>query len=117
MKLISLIAGVVLLGSATLPAQSGEKLGEAKFWVRGNCPACEKRIETTLKKIDGVKEADWDQESGDVTVTFDAAKTDEDALEQAVATAGHATKRYDAVKENHDKLPGCCQEGYGKHID
>lgn len=92
-------------------------VAEATFWVRGNCGSCEKRIERTLKKIDGVSEAEWDQESGDVTVTFDPAKTNQDALETAVAEVGHATKKYEADEEKHDSLPKCCREGFGKHND
>jgi len=85
--------------------------------VRGNCGSCEKRIERTLEKIDGVTDAEWDQESGEVTVSFDATKTDQETLEKAVAAVGHATKKHEAVKETHDKLPACCREGYEKHTD
>ena len=117
MKFLSLIAGVALLGSTALYAQDEAKAGEAKFWVRGNCGSCEKRIEKTLEKIDGVKDAEWDFDSGEVTVSFDPAKTNQEALEKAVAAVGHATKNHEAVKATHDKLPKCCREGYEKHID
>ncbi len=117
MKFLSLIAGAAILGSAALYAGEQENTSEAKFWVRGNCGSCEKRIERTLEKVDGVEDAEWDQESGEVTVSFDASKTNQEALEEAVASVGHATKSHEAVKETHDKLPACCREGYGKHRD
>lgn len=89
----------------------------AEFWVRGNCGSCEKRIEKTLKKIDGVQKAEWDQESGNVKVTFDDALTNQETMEESLAKAGHATKEHKADKKVHDKLPKCCREGEEKHND
>lgn len=107
------IAAVLSIGS--LFAQ--ETIAETTFWVRGNCPSCEKRIEKTLKKIDGVQEAEWDQESGNVKVTYDSAQTNQESMEKAVAAVGHATKEHKADQVVHDKLPKCCREGYDKHHD
>lgn len=107
------IAAVLFVGS--LFAQ--EPIVETTFWVRGNCPTCEKRIEKTLGKIDGVQETSWDLESGDVTVTFDSTQTNQETMEKAVAAVGHATKKHEADEDAHDKLPKCCREGYKKHYD
>lgn len=117
MKLFSFIVGVLLLSSAAVFAGEQGKSEEVTFWVRGNCGSCEKRIERTLEKIDGVKDAEWDDESGNVTVSFDPAKTNQEAMEKAVAAVGHATKNHKAEKAAHDKLPSCCKEGHEKHHD
>lgn len=113
MKKIAILVGVFVLSS--FAAQAAEKTAE--FWVRGNCGSCEKRIEKTLKKIDGVKDAEWDQESGNVKVKFDDALTNQEAMEKALANVGHATKEHKADKAGHDKLPKCCREGAEKHHD
>lgn len=115
MKKFWLLALILVLAPAFIQAQ--ETIVDATFWVRGNCGSCEKRIEKTLKKVDGVTEAEWDQESGNVTVKFDPEKTNQEALELAVAKAGHATKNHEADEENHADLPKCCREGFQKHTD
>lgn len=94
-----------------------ETIVETTFWVRGNCPGCEKRIEKALKNVDDVQKAEWDQDSGNATVAYDSTETNQDAMEQAVAAVGYATKNHKADKAAHDKLPKCCREGYEKHID
>lgn len=101
------------LVASSFAAQAAEKTVE--FWVRGNCGSCEKRIEKTLKKMDGVEKASWNEESGNVTVTFDDARTNQEAMEEALAKVGHATKTHKADKAGHDKLPKCCREGAEKH--
>lgn len=118
-KFLTLIAAVAMVGSVSLTAQEQqtEKAGETTFWVRGNCGSCEKRIEKTLENVEGVEDAEWDWDSGNVTVSFDPAKTNRDTLEKAVAHVGHATKKYKANEKNHDKLPACCREGYKRHQD
>lgn len=113
MKKITILLFAFIVSSFV--AQAAEKTAE--FWVRGNCGSCEKRIEKTLKKIDGVKEAEWDQETGNVKVTFDDALTNQEAMEKSLANVGHATKEHKADKKGHDKLPKCCREGEDKHDD
>lgn len=102
---------------APVLSQAHETSTNATFWVRGNCPSCEKRIEKTLKKVDGVTEAEWDQESGNVTVAFDPEKTNQEALEVAVAKVGHGTKNHESDQKSHDALPKCCRTGFDKHTD
>lgn len=78
------------------------------FKVYGNCGMCEKRIEKAAK-IDGVSNADWNDETGLITVSFDASKTSLDKVHKAIAEVGHDTDKEKAADEVYKKLPGCCK--------
>ena len=44
-----------------------------------------------------------------MTVVFDAAKTDAQKVEIAIATIGHDTQTQKASDEAYNKLPSCCK--------
>lgn len=79
-----------------------------KLKVSGNCDMCKARIEKAAK-IDGVTKAEWDKKDKTLTVTFDPAKTNMDAIGKKVAAAGHDNDKAKATDKAYDKLPGCCQ--------
>jgi len=77
------------------------------FKVWGKCDMCKARIEKTVK-AEGVTNASWDEKTQLLTVTFDPAKTNEDALSKKLASIGHDTEKYKAPDDVYAKLPGCC---------
>lgn len=106
MKTTNLIIVIMLLGITSLFAQS---VKTEKFTVKGNCGMCESRIEKAAKAVDGVSSADWDQESKEISVSFDETKTDPVKIQKAIAKAGHDTDKYKAEDKTYEALPGCCQ--------
>ena len=58
-------------------------------------PALQKPVGTKTQKM--------------LQVEFDAAVSNTDVIEQAIAKVGHDTKNHKAAKETYDGLPGCCQ--------
>ncbi|MBV6271695.1 heavy-metal-associated domain-containing protein [Alcaligenaceae bacterium CGII-47] len=54
-----------------------------------SCPSCIKKIESTLLKVDGVREAKVLFHSGRVRVEFDSSATSADALEHTVTRLGY----------------------------
>lgn len=89
------------------------EVGEASFFVAGNCGMCRARIEKTAKKTEGVLLAIWDEDTKMLDLKFDAstAKTAdiEAAVAQAIATSGHDTKTAKADDKVYKSLPGCCK--------
>jgi len=77
--------------------------------VGGSCGMCEDRIEGTLNKLDGVKEANYDLEKQILMVKFDSDKINSDKIQTALADAGHDTPMHKATTEKYDSLPGCCK--------
>ena len=106
MKTKSIFTGlmIALVGISSVFAQSKTE----KFKVLGNCEMCEKRIESAAKGFDGVKSADWDKTTKEITVEFDQSKTSLDAIHKAIAKAGHDTDRVKAEDKVYNDLPSCC---------
>ena len=70
-----------------------ETLTKAQFKVSGNCEMCKERIETAAKSGSGVAAAEWNVESKILRVNFDGSKTNSDAIQKAIAKAGHDTRK------------------------
>ncbi len=100
--LISLIMMMISIGAF---AESKTK----EFKVYGNCGMCEDRIEKAANSVDGVTEADWNKETKMIKVTYDNQKSDINAIQKAIAKAGHDTGKHRAKDETYKNLPGCCQ--------
>lgn len=82
---------------------------KATFGVRGNCGMCKSTIEKAANAIEGISKADWDKEKKKMDVAFDASKTNEMAIHNAIAASGYDTEKVAANEEAYSNLPGCCQ--------
>ena len=98
--------GVSMLMSC---GSDNKSLTTAEFKVYGNCGMCEKRIEGSLNGKDGIGEADWDQNTKMITVTYDSAKMDENKIKAKIAGVGYDTETHRAKESVYSELPGCCQ--------
>ena len=113
MKTVKLFLAIVLLASfgvtslaqTTTKSTTQQKTETFKVW--GKCDMCKTRIEKTVK-AEGVTNADWDTKTQMLTVTFDPAKTNINALGKKLASVGHDTEKYKAPDDVYAKLPGCC---------
>lgn len=54
------------------------------------CPSCVKKIENTVKKIDGVDDVAVMFNSGRVKVAFDEGRTDVASIEETIERLGYA---------------------------
>lgn len=79
-----------------------------KFKVWGNCGMCKKTIEKSLKIV-GVKNANWDIKTKELTVSFDAKKTDLKTIQSAICAAGYDNEGCKADDTAYDKLHTCCK--------
>ena len=77
------------------------------FSVSGNCGMCKTRIEKTVK-AEGATAAAWDEKTSMLTVTYDPAKTNKDALSKKLASVGHDTEKFKADDKVYNALPACC---------
>jgi len=93
------------LSSSSLWAQKVE----VTFWVDGICGMCEDRIETALLNTKGVWAAEWNASNHQVAVVYNPKKIMELDLHQAVAAAGHDTKKVKATDAAYAKVHGCCK--------
>lgn len=103
-SIVLMFAAILLLGIQSLYAETKSE----KFKVAGNCGMCEKRIEKAAKSVDGVNKADWNKDTREIVVDFDASKTSLDKIEAAIAKMGHDTPLYKADTKTYESLPACC---------
>jgi len=90
--------------------QSQKNISSARtesFKVWGKCDMCKTRIEKTVKD-EGVTSAAWDGKTQLLTVTYNPARINKDALSKKLASVGHDTEKYKAPDDVYAKLPGCC---------
>lgn len=84
--------------------------------VYGNCGMCEKTIEKAAFKK-GEAKVDWDQDTKMAQITFDASKTNADAVLQRIAAAGYDSEKFTAPDDVYANLHGCCQYERPKKIE
>ena len=113
MKSVKLFLALVLLTvfgittsaqTTTLPTTQ-QKTETFKVW--GKCDMCKTRIEKTVKG-EGASSAEWNVKTEMLSVVFNPAKTNVDALSKKLASVGHDTEKYKAPDNVYSKLPGCC---------
>ena len=89
MKKIIALCLVALLGFGVSEAQAQKKGGKSVtttvFMTNLDCQGCAKKITDTIPYEKGVKEVKVDVDTKTVTVTFDASKTNNEALVKAFA--------------------------------
>lgn len=76
--------------------------------VYGNCGMCKKTIEKAANEK-GIVKTDWNVDSKMLTMTYDSAKTNPDAILKKVAYAGYDSDAFRAPDEAYNELHGCCQ--------
>ena len=77
--------------------------------VNGNCEQCKKRIEKAAYGVPGVKTANWDISSHQLTVILNEEKSSPADLNKAIAKVGHDTKEVKAAQTDYDNLHSCCK--------
>ncbi|MDY0780253.1 heavy-metal-associated domain-containing protein [Tenacibaculum sp. IB213877] len=108
MKKLLTIA-VMLLMVVSVQAQKKNKNAKITVEVDGVCMMCKKRIEKAALNTKGVKFANWDVESHQLTLIMDERKTSKKMICENIAKVGHDTKEIKATQENYDNLHGCCK--------
>lgn len=84
------------------------KVTEDTITVEGVCDMCKKRIEEAAYGK-GVKFATWDKQTKKLVIAYRSDKTNLQAIEERIATAGHNTQNVPARRDDYDSLPDCCR--------
>ena len=107
MKKILLI--LLMLPVAIVAQEKEKKNQKVQFTVHGNCEMCEKRIEKAALETKGVKMADWDISSNQISLIFNPKKVSLQTIHDNIAAQGHDTSGARAKEEDYEQLPMCCQ--------
>ncbi|MCO6460180.1 MAG: cation transporter [Saprospiraceae bacterium] len=79
------------------------------FKVAGNCDMCKKKIENAAHSVKGVKSANWNADTQELTVKYNENKTDLMAIHKKIAAAGYDTELVRADDATYKELHSCCQ--------
>lgn len=115
------------LVEAQAPKKGGKSLTTTVFMTNLDCQGCAKKITDNIPLAKGVEDVKVDVDTKTVTVTFDAAKTNNEALVKAFAKikieaapmdacqgecCGH---HHEAKAEAKECTDGCCSGHDHKH--
>lgn len=93
----------------TAVAFSQNKNAKATIEVDGVCMMCKKRIEKACFKTKGVKSAEWNVETHQLVVVYDARKTNLNEINTNIAAVGHDTTTVKASDEAYGSIHECCK--------
>lgn len=86
------------------------KPGEIKIHTSAICEMCKEAIEYELTFTKGVKSAELDLDTKEVTIHFNPKKIDPSALRKAIAGVGYHADDVKRDPEAYAKLPFCCKD-------
>lgn len=107
MKRISGLLAILIVSVTFSFAQGKKDIATEKIPVQGTCSQCKKRIEDAAY-INGVKRAEWDKNTKELTVTYRPSKTSLKQVEENIARAGHDAGAVQATDSAYHELPECC---------
>ncbi len=103
---IALIASNIVI-TPSIFAQDKKDITTTTIHVDGVCGACKKRIENAAY-INGVKSAEWNKTTNELTITFKPSKTTIEAISENIAKHGHDAGEAKATEKAYNSLPACC---------
>jgi mercuric ion binding protein len=103
LKLFSLAALSMAITTVAVAQSKSET-----FKVSGNCGMCKTKIEKAAKEA-GAKDATWNADTKDLTVSYKSSTTNTAKIQQKIAEVGYDNAGFKATSEAYDKLHGCCK--------
>jgi copper chaperone CopZ len=110
MKKILLLA-VVAFGSVNAIQAQTKALLTAKIKTPTvQCDMCKEKIETYLKRYDGVTFVSVNVKRKETTVKYLTDRTDIEQIKAAIANAGYDADDVTANEDSYKRLPKCCKK-------
>ena len=100
---------LMLFMTVAVSAQEKSKSKKVTIDVKGNCEMCKKRIEKAAFKAKGVKYANWDVSTQQLSLIINERKTDVATVQGSIAAVGHDAGDVVASKEAYKNLHACCK--------
>ncbi len=109
MKNSILTIAFLIIGLSTQAQVKKNKNLKYTTEVNGSCELCKKRIEKAAYAVPGVKTADWNIGTHQLSVIMNEEKCNPLDLIKAIAKVGHDTDEVKATKEDYENLHSCCK--------
>jgi len=117
MKRLFAFAIAIIVISSFAAAQTKTLLTAKINTPTVQCDMCKERIETYLKRYDGVTYINVNVKKKETTVKYLTDRTNIEAVKTAIANAGYDADDIAANPESYKALPKCCkkpEDGGGK---
>lgn len=108
LKAVAIMLLISLYTTNSFGQKKSNKITTTEFHVSGLCNMCKARIENAAL-IKGVKMVEWDKNTKMLKAVYKNKKTNELAIQKAIAEHGHDTEKVKASQEAYEKLPMCCE--------
>jgi periplasmic mercuric ion binding protein len=106
--LLSLIVGSFFSLAASAQTKAVQTVKISTPTVQ--CDMCKKKIETYLKRYDGVGMINVNVKKKETTVKFISDRTNIEEIKTAIANMGYDADEIAANEESYKKLPKCCKK-------
>ena len=106
LMMIALVAGISYSGQAQVKPQQTVKIATPT----ATCAQCKARIESYLKRYDGVTLVNVNFRKGETTVKFLSDRTNVENLKAAISNAGYDAAELAAFPEAYNALPKPCKK-------
>jgi mercuric ion binding protein len=104
--LVSIVIGFAAASSAQVKAVLKAKIQTPNAL----CEACKTRIESQLRRTDGVVFVDVNYRKGETTVKYLTDRTDIEQIKTAIANLGYDADDVTANEESYKRLPKTCKK-------
>lgn len=98
-----------LMAVATLGAYAQNQTVVIKTNASLNCQKCTDRFKDNVPFFKGVTDYTYDKTNGQLTITYNAKKTDAAQLRQQISKLGYDADNVKADADARAKLPVCCR--------
>lgn len=96
-------------------AQEVKKIEEVTIQTSAKCGDCKERIEGALNYVKGVKFAELNNDTKQVTVRYVTKKVSLEEIKAEIAAVGYDADDVKAEEEAIEKLPMCCKPSMERH--
>jgi len=104
------VMSLVLVGFATL-SYAQVKVVQSKIKTpNALCEACKTRIESYLKRVDGIVYVDVNYRKGETTVKYQQDRTDIEQIKTDISNLGYDADDVPANEDSYKKLPKTCKK-------
>lgn len=110
MKKVVVLAIIAMSASIYVSAQTKPALTAKISIPTVQCDMCKERIETYLKRYDGVTSVNVNVKKKEATVKYLTDRTNIETIKTAIANAGYDADDVPANPEAYKALPKCCKK-------
>ncbi len=96
--------------SIYVQAQNANKEEKIVIKTSAQCEQCKERIEKALAYERGVKKAELNLETKEVSVWYKPSKTTPEKIRKAISLVGYDADDVTAEPKAYSKLPACCKK-------